>query len=145
MSEIGTFGLSARTVLLLFSGCRRLMSKMKKAKRKSASPRSANAIDEFIGARMRERRQALGISQTDLGKTLGVSFQQIQKYESGRNRVSAGRLFDICKALNVSLSSMFERDPKAWTLFYFRTCFAKMRTTPPSSGVSLSNVLDAMR
>jgi DNA-binding XRE family transcriptional regulator len=91
---------------------RGLMSKMKKAKRKSASPRSSNAIDEFIGARMRERRQALGISQTNLGKTLGVSFQQIQKYESGRNRVSAGRLFDICKALNVSLSSMFERDPK---------------------------------
>jgi transcriptional regulator with XRE-family HTH domain len=88
------------------------MSKMKKAKRKSASPRSSNAIDEFIGGRMRERRQALGISQTDLGKMLGVSFQQIQKYENGRNRVSAGRLFDICKALNVSLSSMFERDPK---------------------------------
>ncbi len=88
------------------------MSKMKKAKRKSASPRSPNTIDEFIGARMRERRQALGISQADLGKTLGVSFQQIQKYESGKNRVSAGRLFEICKALNVSLSSMFERDPK---------------------------------
>ena len=89
------------------------MSKMKKAKRKSVSPRSSNAIDEFIGTRMRERRQALGISQTNLGKTLGVSFQQIQKYESGRNRVSAGRLFDICKALNVSLSSMFERDLKS--------------------------------
>jgi transcriptional regulator with XRE-family HTH domain len=89
------------------------MPKMKKAKRKSASPRSSNAIDEFIGARMRERRQALGISQTNLGKTLGVSFQQIQKYESGRNRVSAGRLFDICKALNVSLASMFERDLKS--------------------------------
>jgi transcriptional regulator with XRE-family HTH domain len=89
------------------------MSKMKKAKRKSASPRSPNVVDEFIGARMRERRQALGISQADLGKTLGISFQQIQKYESGKNRVSAGRLFDICKALNVSLSSMFERDPKA--------------------------------
>jgi len=43
---------------------------------------------------------------------LGVSYQQIQKYETGKNRVSAGRLFDICKALNVSLSSMFERDPK---------------------------------
>jgi len=86
---------------------------MKKAKRKSASPRSPNAVDEFIGARMRERRQALGISQADLGKTLGVSFQQIQKYESGKNRVSAGRLFEICKALNVSLSSMFERDPRA--------------------------------
>jgi transcriptional regulator with XRE-family HTH domain len=42
---------------------------------------------------------------------LGVSFQQIQKYESGRNRVSAARLFDICKFFNVSLSPMFERDP----------------------------------
>ena len=44
---------------------------------------------------------------------MGVSFQQIQKYEKGVNRVGAARLFDICKALNVSLSSMFERDPKA--------------------------------
>jgi transcriptional regulator with XRE-family HTH domain len=86
---------------------------MKKAKGKSASPRSANAIDEVIGARMRERRHALNISQADLGKKLSVSFQQIQKYRKGLNRVSAARLFDICKALNVSLSSMFERDPKA--------------------------------
>jgi transcriptional regulator with XRE-family HTH domain len=44
---------------------------------------------------------------------LGVSFQQVQKYENGTNRVSAARLFAICKALNVSLSSMFERDPQA--------------------------------
>ena len=51
------------------------------------------------------------MSQERLGKELGVSFQQIQKYESGKNRVSAARLFVICKALNVSLSSMFERDP----------------------------------
>ena len=55
----------------------------------------------------------LGISQADLAETLGVSFQQIQKYEKGVNRVSAARLFAICKALNVSLSSMFERDPQA--------------------------------
>jgi DNA-binding XRE family transcriptional regulator len=86
---------------------------MKKAKRKSASPRSATAIDVYIGARMRERRVALSMSQADLGKVLGVTFQQIQKYEKGVNRISAARLFDICKALNVSLSSMFEDDPKA--------------------------------
>ena len=79
------------------------MSKMKKAKRKPTSPRNSNATDEFIGIRMRERRQALGIKQADLAKTLGVSYQQIQKYETGKNRVSAGRLFDICRALNVSL------------------------------------------
>jgi transcriptional regulator with XRE-family HTH domain len=80
-------------------------------KKKIASPKRPNGIDAYIGARMRERRLALNISQADLAETLGVSFQQIQKYESGKNRVSARRLFDICKALNVSLSSMFEHDP----------------------------------
>jgi transcriptional regulator with XRE-family HTH domain len=83
---------------------------MKKAKRK-ISPRSASAIDRYIGARMREQRLALNMSQAKLGEELGVSFQQIQKYEKGVNRVSAARLYSICKALNVSLSSMFERDP----------------------------------
>jgi transcriptional regulator with XRE-family HTH domain len=86
---------------------------MKKAKPKKVKPRSASAIDKYIGARMREQRVALSMSQEQLGKKLGVSFQQIQKYEKGINRVSAARLFEICKALNVSLSSMFERDPKA--------------------------------
>jgi transcriptional regulator with XRE-family HTH domain len=84
---------------------------MKKAKRK-ISPRSPSAVDRYIGARVRERRLALSISQEQLGRKLDVSFQQIQKYESGKNRVSAARLFEICKALNVSLSSMFEHDPK---------------------------------
>jgi transcriptional regulator with XRE-family HTH domain len=60
---------------------------------------------------MRERRHALNMSQALLGRELGVSFQQIQKYERGVNRLSAARLYSICKALNVSLSSMFERDP----------------------------------
>ena len=83
---------------------------MKKAKRK-ISPRSANAVDRYIGARMRAQRLALKMSQEQLAKELGVSFQQIQKYEKGVNRVSAARLFEICKALNVSLSSMFDHDP----------------------------------
>ena len=86
---------------------------MKKAKPKKVAPRSASALDKYIGARMREQRLALEMSQELLGRELGVSFQQIQKYESGKNRVSAARLFEICKALNVSLSSMFERDPMA--------------------------------
>jgi transcriptional regulator with XRE-family HTH domain len=87
--------------------------RMKKAKRKLASPRSATAIDAYIGARMRERRIALSMTQADLSNVLGVTFQQLQKYEKGVNRVSAARLFDICKALGLSLSSMFERDPNA--------------------------------
>jgi DNA-binding XRE family transcriptional regulator len=84
---------------------------VKRAKLKKFAPKSASTIDRYIGARMREQRLALSMSQHQLGKELGVSFQQIQKYESGKNRVSAARLFEICKALNVSLASMFERDP----------------------------------
>jgi transcriptional regulator with XRE-family HTH domain len=84
---------------------------MKKAKKK-VSPRAATAIDAYIGARMRESRFPLGLSQEALGKKLGVSFQQVQKYEGGVNRVSAARLFEICEALDVSLASMFERKLK---------------------------------
>ncbi|WP_051677742.1 helix-turn-helix domain-containing protein [Bradyrhizobium sp. URHD0069] len=86
---------------------------VKRAKPKKVSPRTANAVDKYIGARMREQRLALSMSQELLSEQLGVSFQQIQKYESGKNRVSAARLFDVCKVLNVSLASMFERDPTA--------------------------------
>jgi DNA-binding XRE family transcriptional regulator len=84
---------------------------VKRAKPKKLAPRSASTVDKYIGARMREQRLGLGMSQERLGKELGVSFQQIQKYERGVNRVSAARLYGVCKALNVSLSSMFERDP----------------------------------
>jgi transcriptional regulator with XRE-family HTH domain len=81
--------------------------------RDDAGPRTATAIDAYIGARMRERRNAAGLTQAALGEKLGVTFQQIQKYESGVNRVSAARLFEICDVLDVSLASMFERKLKA--------------------------------
>jgi DNA-binding transcriptional regulator YiaG len=81
--------------LLLLPAGRRLMGGMKKAKRKTRSPRIPGAVDEYIGARMRESRVAINMSQAVLGEKLGVTFQQIQKYESGRNRVSAARLFEI--------------------------------------------------
>jgi transcriptional regulator with XRE-family HTH domain len=84
---------------------------MKKAKKRN--PRAPTAVDAYIGAQMRDRRTALDISQTALGEKLGVTFQQIQKYESGENRVSAARLFEICEVLDVSLASMFERKLKA--------------------------------
>jgi transcriptional regulator with XRE-family HTH domain len=74
---------------------------MKKAKKRN--PRVATSIDAYIAAQIRAHRIALGLSQADLARTLGVSFQQIQKYESGTNRVSASRLFDICKTLKVPL------------------------------------------
>ena len=85
---------------------------MRKAKRKTKSPKAPSTVDEYIGARMRGSRLALGMTQESLGELLGVTFQQVQKYEKGANRVSAARLFQICEALQVSLASMFERKLK---------------------------------
>ena len=72
--------------------------------------KSKSQVDEHIGARIREARLALGLSQDQLARALGVTFQQIQNYEKGANGVSAVRLFDICKILNVSLASMFPQE-----------------------------------
>lgn len=81
---------------------------MKKAKPNKDEPRCATAVDAYIGTRMRKQRLALKMTQQQLGRALGISPQQVQKYEGGSNRVSAARLYDICKVLKVSLSSMFE-------------------------------------
>ena len=86
---------------------------MKKTKKKKATPRSASEVDAFIGAKMRDRRTKLGLSQSAMGAKLHVSFRQIQKSESGKNRLGAARLFEICEALETSLASMFERELKA--------------------------------
>ncbi|AGF75713.1 hypothetical protein BVwin_05850 [Bartonella vinsonii subsp. berkhoffii str. Winnie] len=60
--------------------------------------------DISIGKKIRYRRKSMEISQTELGEKLGVSFQQIQKYENGSNRVGAGRLQEIANILNVNIS-----------------------------------------
>ena len=67
------------------------------------------------GARIRERRRDLEMSQHALGKALGVTFQQIQKYESGTNRISAARLFAICKALKVPRHRCSQRNRQLTT------------------------------
>lgn len=71
-------------------------------------PRSANYIDSHVGAKIRVRRQALRISQEKLGEALGVTFQQVQKYERGSNRVGASRLYGVAQALEVPVSYFFE-------------------------------------
>jgi transcriptional regulator with XRE-family HTH domain len=68
-------------------------------------------IDEFIGARLRQRRRALRISMLDLSVSVGVTFQQIQKYELGTNRVSAAMLFKISKVLETPVAWFFGMDP----------------------------------
>lgn len=65
-------------------------------------------IDRHVGTRIRGRRVGLRVSQTKLGQAIGVTFQQIQKYESGANRVGASNLFKISKALGVDVSFFFD-------------------------------------
>lgn len=68
----------------------------------------ANPIDIHVGKRIRHQRWLKGLSQQELGDKSGVKFQQIQKYETGGNRVSASRLWDISLALDVHVSFFFE-------------------------------------
>lgn len=70
--------------------------------------RSPTEIDEHVGVRLRERRKILGMSQSVLAQKLGVSFQQVQKYERGVNRIGAGRLYEISKVLGVAINYFFD-------------------------------------
>ena len=67
-----------------------------------------HTVDVHVGKRVRHRRWMVGMTQQQLGDLVGIKFQQIQKYETGMNRISASRLWDIAQALDVSISFFFE-------------------------------------
>jgi len=71
-----------------------------------------NPIDKHVGNQVRMRRLMLGMSQTKLGDALGLTFQQVQKYEKGTNRIGASRLHHICQILQVPVSFFFESAPQ---------------------------------
>lgn len=73
-------------------------------------PRSVEnvAVDKHVGSRMRLRRSLLGMSQAELADRLGITFQQVQKYERGANRVSASRLWDLSQVLDVPVGFFFD-------------------------------------
>ena len=67
----------------------------------------ANAVDTHVGQRIRDKRNERGMSQTEVANALGVTFQQVQKYERGTNRVGASRLFDLSRILSVPIQYFF--------------------------------------
>jgi len=75
------------------------------------SSRRPNPIDIHVGSRVRFRRMLLGMSQEKLGEKLGLTFQQVQKYEKGINRIGASRLFDLAQVLGVSVQFFYEEAP----------------------------------
>jgi transcriptional regulator with XRE-family HTH domain len=75
-----------------------------------AKPKQATEQDRIVGARIQMLRKSKGLSQTALGSAVGVTFQQVQKYEKGENRVGAGRLREIARLLEVPVSAFFDED-----------------------------------
>ena len=76
--------------------------------KKAVPANRASAIDRHVGARIRERRIMLGLSQQQMADMIGVTYQQAHKYERGINRISAGRLYEITRVLNVPITYFFE-------------------------------------
>src|SRR6201999_1109551 len=86
---------------------------MHKSKRNGAlcipvPKKQANPIDAQVGNRVRLRRMLIGMSQEKLGESLGLTFQQVQKYEKGVNRIGAGRLFHVARILGVPITYFYE-------------------------------------
>ncbi len=79
------------------------------AKQKAASKKDGpHPVDVHVGARVKLRRMAMGVSQESLGKSMGLTFQQIQKYEKGVNRISASKMFELADHLDVSIQYFFD-------------------------------------
>ncbi len=82
--------------------------KGRRRSRRMASQGKPNPIDVHVGARVRLRRTLLGMSQEKLGESIGLTFQQVQKYERGANRIGASRLHDLSRVLDVPVSYFFD-------------------------------------
>jgi transcriptional regulator with XRE-family HTH domain len=88
---------------------------MKETRKEPKSPlkKLPNPIDKYVGSRVRMRRMLIGMSQEKLGEALNLTFQQVQKYEKGTNRIGASRLQQIAQILTVPVDFFFEGSPHA--------------------------------
>ena len=80
----------------------------KNSRRSSVEGDTPNPVDVFVGQRLKSRRNLIGITQENLAEASGITFQQVQKYEKGRNRLSASRLFQFARVLDVPVAYFFE-------------------------------------
>jgi transcriptional regulator with XRE-family HTH domain len=108
--------------------------------------KNANPVDAQVGSRVRLRRMLIGMSQERLGELLGLTFQQVQKYEKGVNRIGAGRLFDVARILGVPIDYFYENVSSNLS----GRGFSENDTSPPvmefvSSGEGLQLSLAFMR
>ncbi len=86
---------------------------MAKSKIRRGRGKGIGPVDVHVGARLRQRRTLLGMSQTKVADALGLTFQQVQKYERGMNRIGSGRLFNLSRILDVPVQFFFDDMPNA--------------------------------
>ena len=87
------------------------VTKINPAGKPRATRGRSNPVDAHVGSRVRQRRTLLGLSQEKLGDALGLTFQQVQKYERGANRIGASRLYQLSSVLDVPVSFFFDDMP----------------------------------
>ncbi len=92
---------------------KRKTARGRKSSGRMASKGFPNPIDVHVGTRIRLRRTLLGLSQEKLGEAIGLTFQQVQKYERGANRVGSSRIYDLSRVLDVPISYFFDEMPGA--------------------------------
>jgi transcriptional regulator with XRE-family HTH domain len=85
-----------------------MAEKTKSPRGRKPGSNEPDPVDIHVGARLRTRRTLLGMSQEKLAEAIGLTFQQVQKYEMGKNRISASRLYQFAQILDVSISYFFE-------------------------------------
>src|SRR3982751_5187523 len=90
-----------------------MVDKVKIGRRRRQKSDKPNPTDVHVGARVRLRRTLLGLSQEKLADAIGLTFQQVQKYERGANRVGSSRLYDLSRVLDVPIAYFFDEMPGA--------------------------------
>jgi transcriptional regulator with XRE-family HTH domain len=110
----------------------------------------AESIDGHVGNQLRQRRALMGMTQEHLADSVGITFQQIQKYENGANRVSAGRLFEFSKILEVPVSFFFENfipgaDGKKQALHYGLSDSGQSKFEGPDNVMDLKETTELVR
>lgn len=104
-------------------------------------------VDAQVGKTLRNARKLRGMSQTDLGRKLGLSFQQVQKYELGTNRVAASRLFEVSQALDLPVTAFFPDQEVATSEAELSTEEAKLiralRAVKPEVRTAVANLCEA--
>lgn len=83
-----------------------------KKKKVMRAPKTSGPIDVYLGEKIKEARRQLGLSQTELGSSVGITFQQVQKYESGRNRMTVARVLQFCRTLKIDVAELLSGVPK---------------------------------